>query len=344
MADSRFFHNAGPMTLKAIAELTGAAMAANGGLAPDGNRILNDVAPLDRAGSGDISFLDNVKYLDMFAGAKAGACFVRSQYVGRAPKSMALLVTDDPYYAYALTAQQFYPDMAVTPGVSHQAHIAKTASLGNDARIDAGAVIGERVHIADHCWIGAHAVIGEGVEIGEHSRIGSHTSISHALIGKHVIIHRGVHIGQDGFGFAANAKGIVKVPQLGRVIVGDNVEIGSGTCIDRGAGPDTIIGDGCKIDNLVQIGHNVQLGRNVVIAAQAGISGSTQVGDGVMLGGQVGLAGHIKIGAGAKIAAQSGVMTDVPSGASYGGSPAVPIRDWHRQTVAVAKLIKKDER
>jgi UDP-3-O-[3-hydroxymyristoyl] glucosamine N-acyltransferase len=160
-------------------------------------------------------------------------------------------------------------------------------------------------------------------------------------VGNHVILHRGVHIGQDGFGFALGRGGHVKVPQLGRVIIEDHVEIGSGTCIDRGTGPDTHIGEGSKIDNLVQIGHNVQIGKQSVIVAQVGIAGSTRIGDGAVLGGQVGIAGHLKIGPGVKLAARSGVMEDIPAGAAYGGSPAVPVKDWHRQTLTLNKLIKQ---
>ncbi len=193
--------------------------------------------------------------------------------------------------------------------------------IGKGVRIDAGAVIGERVNIGDGCWIGANTVIGDGVEIGDGCRIGALCSISHAIIGKRALIHRGVHIGQDGFGFAPGPKGMIKVPQLGRVLIGNDVEIGSGTCIDRGAGPDTVIGNFCKIDNLVQIGHNVQMGKYVIITGQCGVSGSTQLGDGVMLGGQVGISGHVRIGERAKLAAQAGIMTDVPAGATYGGSP-----------------------
>jgi len=338
MVDTRFFHSAGPIRLNEIASLTGATAAS-----ADGERIFLGVAPLDRAGAGDISFLDNVKYVEAFAQSKAGACFVRPHYAGRAPATMALLVTDDPYYAYALTAQRFYPQPEFAPGISPQATIAKTATLGKGVRVDKGAVIGENVNIGERCRIGANTVIDDGVEIGDDCRIGALCTLSHAILGQRVLLHRGIHIGQDGFGFAPGKKGAVKVPQLGRVTIGNDVEIGSGTCIDRGAGPDTVIGAGSKIDNLVQIGHNVQLGLGVIIAAQCGIAGSTHIGNGVMLGGQVGISGHLNIGAGAKLAARSGVMTNIPPGAAYGGAPAVPIKDWHRQTVTLAKLAKKEE-
>lgn len=343
MVDANFFHTAGPVTLSEIAALTGAAITTGNGNAPDTGRSFTNVAPLDRAGPNDISFLDNVKYTDSFAASKAGACFVRSKFSERAPKDMILLVTDEPYYAYALTSRHFYPDTDTPSGVSAQALIAKSAKIGKNVGIESGAVIGEHVEIGDNVRIGANTVIAEHVRIGADSRIGALCSISHAVLGQRVVLHRGIHIGQDGFGFAAGKKGIVKVPQLGRVMIGDDVEIGSGTCIDRGAGPDTIIGQGSKIDNLVQIGHNVQIGKFVVIAAQCGIAGSTHIGDGAMLGGQVGISGHVRIGPGAKLAAQAGIMTDIPAGSTFGGSPAVPARDWHRQTVALTKLIKKKE-
>lgn len=331
------------MSLSDAAKLTGAVMSSAGGGAPDGKRLFSNVSPLDRAGDSDISFLDNIKYIEMFASSKAGACFVRPKYAPRAPEDMALLITDEPYYCYALVARRFYPDPEMTSGISKHAHIAESAAIGKDVRIDDGAVIGENARLGDRCWIGAHTVIADGVEIGNDTRIGALCSLSHTLVGERVILHRGVHVGQDGFGFAASAKGILKMPQLGRVVIGNDVEIGSGTCIDRGTGPDTVIGQGSKIDNLVQIGHNVQIGKGVMIAAQCGIAGSTHVGDGVLLGGQVGLSGHIRIGAGAKIAAKSGVMNDIPPGISYGGSPAIPVRDWHRQTIALSKLAKKQE-
>ena len=368
MADSRFFRRAGSVALSEIASLTGAAVTSADNAPPDAGRVFSDVAPLDRAGADDISFLDNTKYVDAFAQSKAGACFVRPKFTSRAPKGMALLVTDEPYYAYALTAQKLYPEPEVTPGISPQAVVAGSANLGKGARIDSGAVIGEKVSIGDGCWIGANTVIGDNVEIGEGCRIGALCTISHAILGKRVLLHRGIHIGQDGFGFASGqlplppgegrgegsphptpsappspkGRGIIKVPQLGRVIIGNDVEIGAGTCIDRGAGPDTIIGDGSKIDNLVQIGHNVQLGKYVIITGQCGIAGSTQVGDGVMLGAQSGLAGHLKIGPGARIAARTAQMHDVPAGETYCGVPGIPIKEFFRQVAVLAKLAKKE--
>jgi UDP-3-O-[3-hydroxymyristoyl] glucosamine N-acyltransferase len=337
MGDSRFFTKAGPLSLDDVATLTGATLSS----ASAKDTLVNDVAPLETAGADHLSFIDNVKYLGAFANSKAGACFVRPKYAERAPAGMVLLLTEEPYFAYALTAQRFYPDAAVTAAIAPSAHIASTATLGAGVRVDAGAVIGEHAVIGDGAWIGANSVIGDGVQIGAQSRVGPLCGISHAVIGQRCLFHRGVQIGQDGFGFAAGKRGVTKVPQLGRVIIGSDVEIGANTCIDRGAGPDTTIGDFTKIDNLVQIAHNVQIGRYTMIAALTGISGSTVIGDGVLIGGQVGTSGHNQIGSGAKVAARSGIMTDIPTGATYGGAPAIPIRDWHRQTATIAKIARK---
>lgn len=335
MVDSRFFTNHGPFALTQLVEWTGCGVVnEKSGLS------LTDVAPLDRADSTHISFFDNPKYIEQFAQSKAGACFVKDKFISQAPKSMTLLLTEDPYRCYAMVAQHFYPRKIPVASIAPSALIAPTAKIGQGCLIEAGVVIGENVEIGAHCIISANSVIDQGVKIGEHCQIGSCTTLSHTLIGNHVIIHRGVNIGQDGFGFALGRAGHVKVPQLGRVVIEDEVEIGSGTCIDRGTGPDTHIGAGTKIDNLVQIGHNVQIGRGCVIVAQTGIAGSTKLGDGVVLGGQVGLAGHLKIGNGAKVAAQSGVMEDIPAGTAVGGSPSVHVKDWHRQTLALAKLAK----
>lgn len=317
MVDTRFFDKPAPLRLREVAALTGASLSAGA----DPEMIVEGLASLDNAGATDVSFLDNTKYIANFTRSKAGACLVRSKFALHAPDGIALLLTDQPYSAYAMLAAHMYP--------------ARTESS-----VHPTAVIGKNVTLGDGVSIGPYSVIGDGVSIGANTRIGALCTISHAIIGKDCILHRGIHIGQDGFGFAPTPKGLIKVPQLGRVVIGDNVEIGSGTCIDRGAGPDTTIGSGSKIDNLVQIGHNVQISRHCVIVSQVGIAGSTVIGDGAMLGGQVGVSGHLHIGPGAKIAAQAGILADIPAAATYGGSPAVPVRDWHRQTVALSKLIK----
>ncbi len=336
MVDRRFFANRGPFTVAELATVTGAAVLR----IEDGGRTLKDVAPLDRATESDASFFDNTKYIEQFLNSKAGVCFTRTKFSEQAPKGMALLITEDPYRCYALAAQRFYPTFEPATDIASSATISPSATLGKNVAVAPGAVIGENVMIGDHSTIGANAVIEANVMIGDHTRIGACSTISHAIIGNRVIIHRGVHIGQDGFGFALGRDGHVKVPQLGRVVIEDDVEIGSGTTIDRGTGPDTLIGEGSKIDNLVMIGHNVQIGKRAIIIAQVGISGSTRIGDGAVLAGQVGVAGHLKIGAGAKLAAKAGVMSDIPAGASYGGFPAIAITDWHRQTIAVSRLIK----
>lgn len=339
MADPRFFASHGPFTITEIMEWTGCELAIS---VPEGpQRSITDVSPLDRAESDHISFFDNAKYLEQFRISQAGACFVRRKYADQAPPSMLALISEDPYRCYALTAQHFYPRKSPVAQIAPSAVIAASAQIGKNCRIEAGVVIGENVTIGDNTIIAANSVIARGVAIGKDCQIGACSTISHAIIGNRVILHRGVHIGQDGFGFALGRAGHVKVPQLGRVLIEDEVEIGSGTCIDRGTGPDTVIGAGSKIDNLVQIGHNVQIGKGAVIVAQVGIAGSSRIGDGVVLGGQSGVAGHLKVGAGAKIAAQSGLMDDAPPGANMGGSPAVPIKHWHRQTIALSKLAKR---
>ena len=206
------------------------------------------------------------------------------------------------------------------------------------------AIVHPTAKIGENCSVGPYTVIGKNVEIGANTVIGANVTIQAAHIGKDCIIHTGVRIGQDGFGFAMGAGGHIKVPQLGGVVIGDDVEIGANTCIDRGSGPNTIIGDGTKIDNLVQIGHNVEIGKYCVIVAQVGIAGSTKLADYAVIGGQAGLSGHIKIGVGAKIAAGSGVIKDVEAGKTVGGLPAVNIRDWHKATLLIEKMVNESSK
>lgn len=338
MPDPRFFQKSRDYKLGELADLTGAELSE--GSNPD--QAVEDLMPLDQAGPNHVSFFDNVKYKEQFKNTKAGACFVSSEAAKFAPENVVLLVHKAPYKAYALAAQRFYPDSKPEPAaVSDRAVIHETAKIGSDCAIEAGVVIGESAEIGDGCWIQAGAVIGSNVKIGNKCRIGPNASVSHAEIGDYVRLYPGACIGQDGFGFAIDPTGHVKVPQLGRVVIEDHVEIGANTTIDRGAGPDTVIGQGSWIDNLVQIGHNVKIGKGCIIVSQTGISGSTVLEDFVAVGGQVGIAGHLHIGAGARIAAKSGIMRDIPAGEEQMGYPALPIKQFMRQIATLNKLTKK---
>lgn len=337
MPDARFFDKPSPITVAELADLTGAKLAGRA----DGDLVITDVAPLDVAGEKSLSFLDNIKYKPDFLKTKAGACFVHEAHVSEAPDSVTLLVSNHPYKAYALSAQKLYPAECGSAEISEAAHIDSSAEIAKGVTIGPGVVIGPDVKIGAQSWIEAGVVIGRGVQIGAYCRIGPGSTISHAILGDYVRLYPGVRVGQDGFGFAIDPAGHVKVPQLGRVIIEDHVEIGANTTIDRGAGPDTVIGQGTWIDNLVQIGHNVKIGRGCILVSQVGVAGSTVLGDFVALGGQVGVAGHLSVGSGARIAAQSGVMRDIPAGEEHMGSPSMPARQYMRQVATLNGLIKK---
>ncbi|MEZ0225060.1 MAG: UDP-3-O-(3-hydroxymyristoyl)glucosamine N-acyltransferase [Alphaproteobacteria bacterium] len=337
MADKRFFKVAGPFTLGRLAEMTGSVLSDPAAA----SRSIADVATLQEASAEKISFLDNRKYVDFFRHTKAGAVFVKPELASEAPAGVVCLTHKNPYKAYAIAAQAFYPAEAPQASAAPTAVIDPSASIGKDTAIEHGVIIGRDVKIGNGCRIQAHTVIRDGVEIGDEADIGPNVYISHAIIGKKARIHPGAVVGRQGFGFALDPTGYVAVPQLGRVIIGDDVEIGANTTIDRGAGPDTEIGQGTRIDNLVQIAHNVRIGKYCVIVAQTGISGSTQLGDYVMTGGQSGFAGHLHIGQGAKIGAQAGIMRDVPAGEEVLGSPALPIRQFMRQFALLGQLAAK---
>ena len=331
-----FFDRAGPFPLEAVAKAAGAELAPGA----DPARLVHDVRPLSDAGPDDVSFLDNRKYLPQLETTRAGACLVVPAFVARVPAGAAALVTKAPYRGFALALALFYPEAMHSKAARADAAtlVDPTAEIEDGAEIEPGAVIGAGAAIGRGSRIAAGAVIGHRVHIGRGCYIGPNASVIHALVGDRVIIHGGVRIGQDGFGFAMGPGGHLKVPQIGRVIIQDDVEIGANTCIDRGALKDTIIGEGTKIDNLVQIGHNVVMGRHCVIVAQTGISGSTELGDFVVMGGQSGAVGHVKIGAGAQIAGASHVKDDVPPGARCGGTPARPLRQWARELAAITRL------
>jgi len=259
----------------------------------------------------------------------------------------ALSALDRGLLAFVAVARKLFPDSLRPSSLFEPGAVAQNASVHGSARlesgvtVDPGAVIGPRAAIGRGIVIGATAVVGADVRIGRDCSIGPGTSITHALVGDRVIIHPGCRIGQDGFGFVMGADEQWKVPQLGRVIIQDDVEIGAGTMIDRGGVRDTVIGEGTKIDNLVQIGHNVHVGRHCIIVAQSGLSGSVTLEDFVVLAARVGVVDHIRIGEGAQLASRSTVMRDVPPGARWGGLPnAKPIKQWLRETATLERLAR----
>lgn len=325
------------MSLAQISAKIGATLANP----EDADFIVQDVATLDTATHDHLAFLDNHKYRTQFTLTRAGAAIIHPDMVSYAPQGVKLLLTKTPYKSYALAAQAFYPDIRPANGISKFARIHPSSRIGEGAYIGDFVTIGENVIIGDGSWIESHVNIGNGVQFGNNCRVGPHSSISHAIIGNNVRLYPGVRVGQDGFGFAIDPSGFVKVPQLGRVVMGDNIEIGANSCIDRGAQGDTVIGSGTWIDNLVQIGHNVKIGRGCVIVSQCGVAGSTELGDFVVLGGQVGVSGHLKIGSMARIAAKSGVTKNIPPKEEWMGYPAMPMKTFLRQSVTLTQLSKK---
>ena len=334
MGDARFFARAGPYPL---ADIAGAAV----GTAPVIDRMFSGVAPLHSAGQNEVSFLDNRRYAAALEQTMAGAVIVHPQMRARVPSNTIAIVTTSVYEGWARVAALFHPLPPPRPGIH------PTALIDSDARVDASsevgpyAVVEARAEIGPGCRIGSFVSIGAGVTVGRDCRIGTHASLSHALLGSRVYIYPGARIGQEGFSFAATKTGFLSIPQLGRVIVQDDVEVGANTTIDRGSSRDTIIGAGTRIDNLVQIGHNVQLGRCCVIVAQVGIAGSTILEDYVQVGGQAAMAGHLRLGQGSQIGAQAGVISDVAPGAVLLGSPAQPRSEFFRQVATLRRMARR---
>jgi UDP-3-O-[3-hydroxymyristoyl] glucosamine N-acyltransferase len=343
MSDSRFFKRPAGLTLREIAALTRASPTPGAPL----DRRVRGIAALDEAGPTDLTFLDKPRYAAALKTTDAGICILAPRFANDAPAHVAVLIAAQPYQAFVEVARALFPDAArpsslnEAGGIAEGAYVDRTARLENGVSIDPGAVIGPRAQIGHGTSIGASAVIGANVRIGRDCSVGAGVSLLHALIGDRVIIHPGARIGQDGFGYVMAPSGHLKVPQVGRVIIQDHVEIGAATTIDRGAIKDTVIGEGTKIDNLVQVGHNVVIGRHCVLIAQTGISGSVTLGDFVVLGARVGVNNHIMIGEGAQIAATSIVNDDVPPGARWGGVPAKPARAWFREMKLLEQMASR---
>lgn len=339
MADPRFFQRHGPFTLAALAQAGEAALHS-----PDSGAMeITDIGTLTEAGPTEISFLDNRKYVSAFTQTNAGACVVSPRDADKAPEGTKLLVSETPYRSFALIVQAFYPQPKAEAGIHPTAVIAAGAQLADGVRIDAGAVIGNGVVVGAGTHVGPNVVLGDGITIGAEGRIGANASLECCDVGDRVQIHPGVRIGTRGFGFAMDPRGHVELPQLGRVLIGNDVEIGANTTVDRGMGPDTVIGDGCKIDNLVQIAHNVRLGKNCVVAAQSGMAGSAVLEDFVICAAKVGIAGHLTVGAGTRIAAMSGITKSVPAGSTVAGVPAGQHKLWLRKNALLNRMVKEQE-
>jgi UDP-3-O-[3-hydroxymyristoyl] glucosamine N-acyltransferase len=342
MGKRGFFERPSGLTIAQIVSLTGAEQPRDAARLA---HLITDVAPIDLAGPTDLTFIETNKYAGALATTHAGACLMPQRFEGRMPDNLIVLRTQEPYRAFVAVHSELYPQslrpasLFEADDIAPGATVHPSARLESEITVDPGAVIGPRAEIGAGSLIAANAVIGPDVLIGRDCVIGAGCSIMHALIGDRVVIHPGCRIGQDGFGYIPGAKQL-KIPQTGRVIIQNDVEIGAGTTIDRGGIRDTVIGEASKIDNLCQIGHNVVIGRHCVVVALSGLSGSVTLEDFAVLGGAVGLAPHVTIGKAARVAARSGVMNDIPPGETWGGYPAQPRMQWMRQQATLARLTK----
>ena len=343
MAQPTFFQQPPSSTLADLAALTKSIL-----VDPSrGGQQVKGLASLDEAGPMHLTFFDNLKYADQLASTKAGACLVSPRFEARVPADVAILRAPQPFREFVRIAREWHGD-ALRPqswcgneGIAPSAIIDDSAHLEDGVIVDPLAVIGPRVEIGSGTVIGAGAVIGADVRIGRDCNVGARSAIQAALNGNNVLIHPGCSIGQDGYGFIFfGPDGHLKVPQTGRVLIQNHVEVGAGTTIDRGSLRDTVIGEGTKIDNQVQIGHNVTIGRHCLLAAQIGLAGSLTIGNNVALGAKVGINNHLKIGDGAQVTAMSAVKDDIPPNGRWGGHFAKPTKQWFREIVAVERLVR----
>lgn len=332
MPDKRFFRKSGTYSVAELAARVGGEILN----CTDPEFVIEDIASVEEATDRDICFVENRRYVGALSASAAAVCILPRNLADRAPARLATIVSDRPRRAFAKIASLFYPEECSATGIAPGAFIDPGAIVGEACTIGPGAVVSSGARLGNRVTIGANAFVGENVEVGEGTVIGENASLSHCLVGARVVIYPGARIGTCGFGFEVDEGGVIKMPQLGRAIIEDDVEIGANSCVDRGSGPDTVIGRGTMIDNLVQIGHNVQVGKGCIICGQAGVAGSSKIGNYVVLAGQVGVAGHIELGDGVQVAAQSGVTNTTEPGEKIGGAPAVPIREFRRQ-VAVMK-------
>ncbi len=342
-----FFSPSTPMALDEVAELTGAKLDPNGA---DPSQRIEGLSSLASSRAGYLTLVTAPRYADQLMGLHAAAVLLPAELADKVPSGIATLTHDHPQAAFAAIAARLY-SQAVVPspvtgaeGLSDKASVDPGSAMEDGVIVEPFAVIGPGARIGAGTVIAPHAIIGQNVTIGRGCFIGPGVTVQCAHLGDGVVVHAGSRIGQDGFGYVPGPRGLQKVPQIGRVIIQDGVEIGANVTIDRGALDDTVIGAGTKIDNQVQIAHNVQIGQACAIAAQTGLSGSVTIGDGVLIGGQVGFADHLKVGSRAQIAAKAGVMNDIPAGERWAGAPAMPARQFFRLTAAIQRLARPGER
>lgn len=336
MADARFYDRQGPFPLGDLAAGVGAAPAPG----TDVGASIIDVDAAKSIGAGVLGFLSSARAAEGVDLDRGGAWLTTPDIAAALGLSGQVLLHPQPAAAFAEIAHAFYPGAGRELGFGPQGGVHPSAKIAEGVRLDVGAVIGSGAEIGAGTHIGPYAVIARGVCLGRNCHVGPHASVAYTLAGDRVTIFAGARIGGDGFGFSPTRKGLTKVPQLGRVIIQDDVEIGANCAIDRGALGDTILGEGAKFDNLVHIAHNCVIGRHTVLAGQVGLSGSVTIEDGVFAGGQVGIGDHVTIGAGARLAAKTGVAKDLPGGQAYGGTPARPIMQWRREIASVTRLTK----
>lgn len=335
MPDTRFYKNKGPYTLKQISDFLGIPLSFGDNL----ETKIQNVATLQTATSRDLACYHSYKYRDALQSTQAAACIIAQDFIDHRPEHLPVFISKTPYRDYARLLSFFYEDQRQVSGIASTAMISPSAKIGKGCKIGHYVVIEDGVEIGDNCYIGNHTVIEENSIIGNACKIDSHVSISHSIIGNNVGIKTGARLGQRGFGFDMDAEGHIPVPQLGLLIIEDNVDIGANTTIDRGSNANTHIKKGVRIDNLVMIAHNVVVGEHSVLVAQVGIAGSTELGKFVIAAGQVGIAGHLKIGDGSIIAAKSGVFRDVDAESKIAGIPAIPMRNHFKQVALLNKLV-----
>ncbi|KQT44948.1 hypothetical protein ASG47_16125 [Devosia sp. Leaf420] len=341
MVDTRFHRFAGPVAIGALlTELGFPELAAD---LTNANSIVGGVSELELAAADELVLAAHASYTEELERTSAGFAIVHPVLREKAPSHTQVIVTPKAHILFAQILDRLYPSSTRSVIAGGRDDLGAPI-FERDVTIGSNVVVGNGVEIGRGTVIGANTVIGPGVTIGRNSVIAANCTIDCAHLGNDVVLHSGVRVGTEGFGWLDHGQGNRKIPQLGRVIVQDRVEIGANSTIDRGALGDTVIGEGTKIDNLVQIGHNCRIGRNCLIAAMSGLSGSTVVEDGVLLGGGVGTSGHLRIGAGSVVYGRAAVTKDWPAGSKLAGAPAQDAKDFWRELAALRKISKGDKR